>query len=147
MICEVDQSGKVEQMSLDTVIALSNSQQISVFLSKKEKRALQEIFRHTRQKHIFIYLIFSALLAICLKKGKNIEVVTVDREYLHNEDIIKQKLIVYLQRLKMKKIPQIKFGLVGKKSPAHELAKKVARKKIKPTVVVNEETILNLVLQ
>ena len=45
---EVDQSGKVEQLRLDTVVALSNDENFSVLLPKKLKR---EVYMENKGKN------------------------------------------------------------------------------------------------
>ncbi len=44
MQIEVDQSGKIEQTSYDTVLALTNGVSYTILLKKKDKRALEKIF-------------------------------------------------------------------------------------------------------
>lgn len=67
---QIDQSGKIEQTSLDTIIALSNHDKYSITLSKRSKRLLQEIFRDLKKPRVFVYHTFSALIALVLLKTK-----------------------------------------------------------------------------
>jgi len=45
MKIEIDQSGKIEETNVDTVIALSNGVKFSVRIHRRTKRRLQEEFR------------------------------------------------------------------------------------------------------
>lgn len=140
MSYQIDQSGKIEQTSLDTIIALSNNHRYSLTLPKKTKRALQEIFRNEGRPRMFIYDTFSALLAILLSKTKPKSQIIIDKEY-RNEDLIKARILEFLKILQSNFIPDIEFGLVGKSSPAHILAAKVGNKKIKSNLILTLEEI------
>lgn len=61
MSYQIDQSGKIEQTSKVTVIALSNSKQASIILKAKDKRDLQGIFRQAGKPKVFTIQVFSAL--------------------------------------------------------------------------------------
>jgi len=49
MVYEIDQSGKIEDTSKDTVLCISNGYYLSVKLKAKTKRQLQKIFRKNGQ--------------------------------------------------------------------------------------------------
>lgn len=49
MQIEIDQSGKIEDTSKDTVLALSNGTQFSIKISRNIKRELQNIFRKNKE--------------------------------------------------------------------------------------------------
>ena len=144
MVCQIDQSHKIEQTEKDTVLALSNNTKFTVLLKSKTKRALQLRFRNNNKPEVFIYLVFAALLAILIKSVSIHQRVYIDHEYLGHEDLIKLKL---LQIFKKEKIAvDFNFVFVGKVSSAHALASKVATKKMKPNKIVSEKEILDLVL-
>lgn len=133
---QIDQSGKIEQTSLKTIITISNDIQYSIVLPKKAKRLLQEIFRNQQRPRMFIYNTFTALITLLLIKTKPVSKVVIDKEY-GNEDLLKVRIFEYLKMHKVNYSPNIEFGLVGKSSPAHILAARVANKKIRPNLVLS----------
>lgn len=141
---QIDQSGKIEQTNLDTIIALSNSTQYAIVLPKKTKRILQEIFRSEGRPRMFIYDTFSALIIILLLRTKPKIKVVIDKEY-SNEDLIKARILEFKKADKIKYVPEFVFGLVGKSSPAHILAAKVANKKIKADLIISLEGISGVI--
>jgi hypothetical protein len=142
MSYQIDQSGKIEQTSLDTIVALSNGKRYTVLLPKKIKRLLLEEFRIRKKPRSFIFDSFSALIAIILSNIKPTSTVFIDKEYFGNEDVIKAKILEYLKKLSGTKfIPEIEFTLVGISSPAHLLAAKVGNKQIRPNEVITLERI------
>lgn len=140
VIYQIDQSGKIEQTSLKTIIAISNDVKYAIVLPGKVKRLLQEIFRNQQRPRMFIYNTFSALIALLFVKTKPVSKVVIDKEY-RNEDLVKARILEYLKTHKVNYIPNIEFGLIGKSSPAHILAAKVANKKITPNLVLTLEDI------
>ncbi|TSC64197.1 MAG: Uncharacterized protein G01um101493_199 [Microgenomates group bacterium Gr01-1014_93] len=142
MAYQIDQSGKIEQTSLDTIIALSNNKKYCVILRRKTKRLLQEEFRLRRKPRMFIFDTFCALLTIILIKAKPTAPVFIDKEYFGNEALIKARILEFINKIGLSNyIPEIEFTLVGKNSPAHHLAAKVGNKTIKPDEVVTLEGI------
>lgn len=137
---QIDQSGKIEQMSLNTIIALANDVQYSIVLPKKVKRLLQEIFRNQKRPRMFIYDTFAALIALVLMKTKPTSGVIIDKEY-RNGDLIKARILEFLRVQETDYIPDIEFALVGKSSSAHILAAKVANKKVRSKVLLTLEEI------
>jgi hypothetical protein len=131
MNAEIDQSGKIEQTNLDTIIALSNNIQYSIVLSKKSKRTLQSLFRDKARPRMFIYQTFSALIAILLINAKPKTKILIDTEYQGHDDIIRSLISKYVRSLSKKRSCPFEFGYVGKTSPAHILAAQVAYKKKK----------------
>lgn len=127
-VYQIDQSGKIEQTSLKTIIAISNGIHYSIVLSRKVKRLLQEIFRNQQRPRMFVYDTFAALIALVFVKTKPVSKVMIDKEY-RNEDLVKARILEFLKMHKINYNPNIEFGLVGKLSPAHILAAKVANKK------------------
>lgn len=137
---EIDQSGKIEQTNLDTIIVLSNGVEYSIVLPKKVKRLLQGIFREQMRPRMFIYDTFAALLVLIFTKTKPKKKIVIDKEY-RNEDLIKARVFEFLKMHKVNYIPDIEFALVGKRSPAHILAAKVGSKKIMPNLVLTLEDV------
>lgn len=142
MTIEIDQSGKIEQTQWDIIIALSNEIKYSIILSKKTKRSLQTKFRNHNRPRMFVYQTFAALISIVFKEIKPKSKVIIDSEYLGQQDLLKIQIFEYVKKLKIKPVPVFDFGFVGKDSPAHHLAEKVAYKKIKvdKRIFLNEIT-------
>ena len=146
MVYQIDQSGKIEQTSLHTVLAFSNHQQVSILFSKQNKRILLAFFKKQGKIKVFTVLTFAALLAILLKITSPVRhKIIIDHEYLSYEAYIKERLLIYLHILKLKQLPIIEFGHVGKTTRAHCYAAEVAHKKKKANKVIRLEEILNLI--
>jgi hypothetical protein len=142
---EIDQSGKIEQTAVDTVIALSNDIQASVLLYKRTKRDLQKYFRASKKYRAFPYLVFSACIAFLIKEVNLSQSIVIDREYYGHEPYIEQHIILFLERLGVKGHPPIRFSLIGKSSNAHKFARKVGRKRVPVSRIIEAEKILALV--
>lgn len=146
MKVQIDQSNKIEQTQKDTVIALSNGVKFTVLIRAKDKRVIQNEFRLRGEPRNFIVFTFSALLVFLLGKVKPAVEVIVDREYKEKEDIIREKLILYSKRLAHDfDRSQITFKLVGKGSPAHKLAGKVAARKQNPDWRISAEEMMEVI--
>jgi len=146
MTYQIDQSGKIEQTNLDTVIALSNDIQTAIILPRKTKRIIKKIFREQGKSKIFIYLTFSALIFLLLKLFPPKKKVIIDKEYPGYEEFIKLNIINNFQKMKIPQLPVLGFGLVGKSSRAHDYANKIAKKIKKANKIVKLEEILKLIL-
>ncbi len=132
MQVQIDQSGKIENTSKNTVLAFANSKSFSVLITAKCKRQLQDIFRRRGQSRIFIYWTFAAGIALLLQDCvKEITEVIIDEEYTDKDRLIREILIDTLQKLDVNKIPEIFFDRIGKKSKAHYIAYGVNLKRIK----------------
>jgi hypothetical protein len=142
----IDQSGKVEDTARTTVIALSNETQISVILKSSSKHRIQTILHELGKPQQYILLTFSALLAITIKTHSNCHSVTIDTEYLGHNDLIKEKTLLYLKQLGYPKTIDIRFGFIGKRSPAHILSALTAHHKRKPAKIVTATEVLKLIL-
>ena len=67
MIIEIDQSGKIENTSKNTVIAFSNEIFGSILVKAKDKREIQKIFRKIGKPRIFVYRLFAILIFLLIK--------------------------------------------------------------------------------
>ncbi len=131
----VDQSSKVEQTNKPTVVAYSNEEQWAIEVSAKVKRAVLIGLRekgHSRRASV--QLVFAALLAVLLRDvAGHADVILIDNEYMGQERAIKGQLLRFLNNLGVHAEPEVlRFGSIGKKSPAHELAIAVRRGKRQP---------------
>ena len=127
MKIEIDQSGKIEQLNKNSVIAFSNKTQYSVLIPKEVK---QEAFKLYKGKIKDLrYRLFCIGVYYCLKDYiKEKEFVTICCEYQGKENLIKSFLLNYLR----KEYPTIDskiihFGRIGKESNAHAVAIDVYR--------------------
>ncbi|HLF18836.1 MAG TPA: hypothetical protein VI749_08100 [Candidatus Omnitrophota bacterium] len=131
---QIDQSGKIEATSKNTILCLSNDEWIAVKIEAKAKRQLQEIFRRNGQPRNFVLFTFSAGLAILLDRTKHISRIMVDQEYYGKEAVIKN---IVLKMLKHREGPlEINFGNIGKKALAHHRAYAVATGRLKASYTV-----------
>lgn len=123
MSYQVDQSGKIEQTSNNTVISISNSIHKTIILKAKDKRALLKIYQKAgKSTKAFTIQLFSALVYLLIEKSQ-IErgLVYIDIEYPGHEDIIKSYITQLITKRKKIKLntENIRFSLVGKRSKAH----------------------------
>jgi hypothetical protein len=122
MKVEIDQSGKVEDTAVKTVIgdSLGNV----VVLRAKDKRAIQAVYRLAGIPRIYMIHVFSLLTALVIAKtiSKGAEY-TIDAEYPGREDEIATLITGFLEKLGYAdaKLP-MQFLRVGKSSLAHEAA-------------------------
>ncbi|TSC93807.1 MAG: Uncharacterized protein CEN87_757 [Parcubacteria group bacterium Licking1014_1] len=128
MKIEIDQSGKIENTSKDTVIAFSNRVFGSIIFKARNKREVQKIFRKTGKHRIFVYHLFAILIFLLIKNHiKEIDQIIIDNEYPGKSATIKD----FLLREIRKKQPgfskdNVLFNNIGKKSRAHYIAYGVA---------------------
>lgn len=130
MKAEIDQSGKIEHLSTRTVIAVANHIKRAVMIPSVEKIKLVKIFRKSvLAGNDYIYVIFASLIFILIKDIKTISILIIDEEYSGQEKFISETLNKLYLKHKIKNKPEFRFGRIGKKSPAHDLAIYTYRKK------------------
>ncbi len=141
MKIEIDQSGKIEQLNKDSVIAFSNKTQYSVLIPKEVK---QEVFKSYKGKIKDLrYKLFCIGIYHCSKDYiKEKELVTICCEYQGNENLIKSLLLDHLR----KDYPAIdakiiRFGEIGKGSNAHAVAIDVYRGNRKSNRILSLEEV------
>ena len=148
MHIEIDQSGKIEDTSHDTVVAYSNGKQKSLLIKAEEKRILQQVFREAGKPHMFAVKTFAVLVYLLVRDDlEEIEQLTIDREYVGYEWLIKQVVLQIVRRRggALKKEEGM-FWSVGKQSRAHVRAIAVYRGNQTPDVVVKAQDVLPYVL-
>ena len=122
MHIEVDQSGRIEKMNIDTVLAFSNGRSGAVVIPAEVKRAcLHALRRGGRYKTTIVLSIFAAGVFLLLKDVlEDITVVTIDQEYPGREGDIKGMFLRLTRAsgIKFRK-EHIVFRQIGKKSNAH----------------------------
>ncbi len=145
MQVEVDQSGKIEQTEVDTVLAFANGASGSLLIRATVKRQCVQTLRQRRKGNKTITLhLFSVglylLLRGVLRKGA---VVIIDTEYIGREGDIKGMLFRMARRDNLDLEPdQIQFRQVGRKSSAHIIAIGVFRGEKAPDKVVTVAELL-----
>ena len=135
MHIEVDQSGKIEQTAVNTVLAFSDGEQCALLIPAKVKRqALAYLRDREKSRRSSILLVFSAALFLLLKEiAEQITLVIIDREYEGHEATIRGRLLQLLREADLQvHADAIAFGSVGRKSEAHYLAWRVHKGEISP---------------
>jgi len=137
---EIDQSGKIEQTWLNTVLAFSNKHQYSILIPKKLKQTI--IKKHKQKQTILKIFIIGLyyLLENYLHENKHI---IIDNEYEGKQNYIKSSLLSLIR----KKYPKfnkdlISISNISSNSKAHEVAINIQRKHIKPQKTLNQKDIL-----
>lgn len=149
MRIEIDQSGKIEYTTHDTVVAFSNHKSKTVFIQKKDKRAIQKICRKYKQSSIFIYKTFASLIYLLIKDDlKEIQQIIIDQEYEGHESEIKHFLLQIIRKAN-KNFPKdnIIFKQIGKKSRAHILAYKVYQKQAKADIIIKADELIKYIFR
>lgn len=118
---EIDQSGKVEYTSKDTILSLANKDfSYTIKITARAKRELQTYFRSAGEPILFVYKTFAAGIFILLNAfNMKIKNVVIDKEYPGNENIIGEMLIRLLRAFDIGSRIKIDFKQIGKSSPAH----------------------------
>lgn len=130
MTVEVDQSGRIEDLSTGTAIAFANGKSDAVFVSAGIKRKLIVNLR----RNSFIpakdlpAIIFSVIL-FTLITDYELDVLKIDEEYTGKNAIIEDTLEKLFFRRHVKRTPDVRFVRIGKRSAAHRLAWQVHRSK------------------
>jgi hypothetical protein len=145
---EVDQSGKIEKMNVDTVLAFSDGKSAAVLIPAEVKRVcLQALRRGNRRKTAIVFRIFAAGLFLLLEDVlEEVTLVTIDQEYPGWEGNIKGVLLRLIwasgKRLENERIA---FHQVGRKSAAHFKAYGVYKGFQKADRILTAEEILALI--
>jgi len=149
MIIEIDQSGKVENTSKDTVIGYSNNRYGSIIIKAKEKRAVQKVFRSINKRRVFVYRVFLILIFLLIKKDlKKIDMVIIDREYPGKSNLIKHYLLQEIRKIHPAFSKEsIMFKEIGKRSKAHYVAYGVAAGKKEADISCSAKDILKFIIK
>jgi len=97
MRVEVDQSGKIGDTKIPTVLALSNGKRYSILIPTSVKRDCVQWLRSKRngklETRIYIKLFSVGLFLLLRKHIKALEQVVIDIEYPGHEAQIKEQLL------------------------------------------------------
>lgn len=149
MAIEIDQSGKLEQLDTDTVVAYSNDINAVLYIKAGTKRKIVQHLRTTLIPRKDLYPIFFAILIFLLIKSIKAQItIIIDEEYTGKNDVIKETLEkLLLKQFKENWKGAIRFGQIGKHSPAHTLAWKNHRQKSHAEIrKINKEEIMGLLI-
>ena len=130
MHIEVDQSGKIEQTNWDTALAFSDSIAYVILIPAKVKRKAIDLFRSIgkRGKRLYLLLFVAALYQLLKDHLSQLELITIDVEYIGSEQDIKLMLLNLIRQTRPDyPADNIIFSHVGKGSPAHKKALAVYR--------------------
>jgi hypothetical protein len=122
---EVDQSGRTDTLTVDTVLAFSNSIQSAILIPKAVKRECYQLLkeRGMRRDLISVKLFAAGLILLLAPHIGTMELITIDLEYPGWGNEIKEQLLRYLRKRHPNlRNRQIAFGQVGKKSSSHKIA-------------------------
>lgn len=149
MNIEIDQSGKIENTNVDTIVAFSNHEQRSILLPAAEKRILQGIYRDAGKPHIFVYRTFAILVFFLIRdRLDRIQGIIIDDEYPGWHFMIKNILLQHIRTMKPDFDKQvIVTQCIGKKSNAHHTAYATYTKKREPDMMLRYQDIARFVLK
>lgn len=149
MDIEIDQSGKIENTSKNTIIAFSNNIFGSIFISAQNKREIQKVFRNAGRSRMFVYKLFAILIFLLVGKHLgNIDQIIIDDEYPGKGYLIKNFLFQEIQKINPSfSADNITIKIIGKKSRAHYVAYGVAIGKKLPDKRVNIKEILRFIVK
>ena len=149
VIIEIDQSGKVENTSKDTVIALSSNKGLkrSIKISAREKRKLQKFFRQLGKPRFYTHKVFSILIFLLIRRyASKLDRIVIDPEYPGYESLLRNLLSELLVNSSKEFEPsRIVFKRLGKRAQAHKVANTVFRKEAKPSMTVSSKDILKII--
>ncbi len=142
MRIEIDQSGKIEQTDMDTVIAFSNRYQYSVLITKSTKR---EIFiKYKGKVKNLKYKLFCIGVYFCIRDYLHeYQLIIIDLEYRGKENLIKSILLNFIRKTyKNFDSKIIRFGSITKNSNAHTAAIDVHRGNRKPNKIISMKEVM-----
>jgi hypothetical protein len=147
MRVEVDQSGKMEVLKVDTALAFSDGIAASILIPAAVKREVYKRLkaRGARHKKIVARMFAASLFLLLEDHLEDITAVVVDVEYEGWNAVIRGLLLAHIQRVAPRiHKDQITFGYVGKKSPAHKMALVVFRRTCEPGKKITARELLAL---
>jgi len=143
---DVDQSGRTDRLTMDTVLAFSDRIRSSILISKAVKRECYDRLKAwgVRKGRIGIKLFIAGLVLLLQDHIAALETITIDQEYVGGaQGDIKSELVQRLrQRRPDLRSDQVVLRSIGKKSRAHQLALETYRGKRQPDRRVGVEEVL-----
>ena len=125
MDIEIDQSGRIEVLTVDTALGFSNKQQSAVLIPAIVKKQVSErlFAKGVRPKLVSIRMFAAGLYFLLEDYLPQIAMLTIDREFPGWEPEIRGLLLGHI-RSRYARFPteSIAFGEIGKASRAHVVA-------------------------
>jgi len=122
---EVDQSGRIEVLTVDTTLGFSDDRQAAILIPAAVKRNCSRELRArgVRPKMVSIRMFVGGLFLLMENYLNQIEIVTIDQEFPGWEAEIKGLLLKHIRQ----QVPDfasenIVFGQIGRASRAHQVA-------------------------
>lgn len=143
---EIDQSIKIDDTIDDTILAYSNEKHHSVLIPSNVKREiLKEFYEKQKNKVIFKIKLFCSGLMYLIRDAINEDVIiTIDNEFDGRENDVKGILLNLIWKINPRFDKRdLRIKEIGKKSKAHEVAKKVHNKAIKPNKILTKQELLS----
>jgi hypothetical protein len=145
MRVEVDQSGKIERTSHDTVVAFSNDFDYAILVPAQVKREIIAVLKSKGKARAHLLLFAMVLYELLREYLERIEKITIDVEYEGSEPYIKLQLLNLIwQANPYYPGNRIAFGRIGKKSRAHKRALATYRGRVKADRIVTKQTMRGL---
>jgi hypothetical protein len=132
---EVDQSGRIEVLTVDTALGFSDDRQAAILIPAAVKRNCSKELRGrgVRPKMISIRMFAGGLFLLMENYLNQIAIVTIDQEFPGWEAEIKGLLLKRIrQRVPDFASENIVFGQIGKTSRAHQVAWRTYREERVP---------------
>ena len=145
MKVEVDQSGKIGDTKVPTVLAFSNGESYAILIPATVKRKCLLALRERGKETDSLYIqLFSVCLYLLLKSHtKRLTQIVVDVEYPGHEPQINQQILHLMRRAKITHSRfQVSFDRIGKKSQAHDKAWNVYKRKERAGKVIGFREIM-----
>ena len=138
---EVDQSGKIEDLGVDTVLAFSNGLSRTIRLPASIKRVGLDFLRRrgTPPKTRYLRMLAAGLYLLLREDLSRLAFITVDVEFAGREGDLQGMLMTLIWR-DLPRFPgdRLAFYRIGRRSPAHHLALETYRGRRPPDKVVTE---------
>lgn len=147
MHIEIDQSGRIENLTQDSVLAFSNEIKFSIFIDRREKRKCYQILKERYQiaKNLVLKIFAASIFLLIRDYLDKLDGVIIDIEYPGREGDIKGMLLRQIWKIQPDFAKdKIDFLFLGKKSKAHFIAYGVYQEKIKPDREIKASEILSL---
>jgi hypothetical protein len=146
MKIDIDQSGRVEFTSHDTVIADSLGN--SVFIKAREKRILEKAYTSSGRRKMFMFEVFSLLTTYLIKNSFcTTHLYYVDIEYDGRMPLIKERILYFAHKISLPlDSAYVYYRSIGKSSLAHVHANNTFSGKQKPTFEITAQAVLSVIL-
>lgn len=147
MKIEIDQSGKVEDTSKDTILAFSNRTKYAIKIPARVKRDLQTYFRQIGEPKLFIYKTFVVGLYLLVNPFiTKITTALIDIEYSGQNELLKRMLGRLFTDFGYRyERANFQFQKIGKTSKAHGLAYEVFKGKLGEDKIISFEEMFVLI--